>query len=330
MTQIAVLGSGSWGTALAHHLRKAGHDVCVWGNDEKALRAIGEKGENPDFFPGLKLASGIRPEFDIKRGVEGAEVIVCCLPSNAVRSVAANLKPVLTKPVLMVSCTKGLEERSNKRMTVVLAEELGERHSVSVLSGPSFAVEVIKNLPTAIVAAAENIEIAEKVVTAFHYENFRVYTSTDVIGVEFGGVLKNIMALAVGVLDGAQMGANARAAMITRGLIEMQRLIVALGGRAETVTGLSGLGDLLLTATGDLSRNRQVGLRLGKGETLEKILSELGQVAESVSATKLALSLAQEKNVSVPIITEVYKVLSGGNAKDSLLALLSRTPKSER
>ena len=329
MKTVTVLGSGSWGTALAHHLRNAGHSVRLWGIDANALGLIENNQENPEFFPGVKLAAGIKGTLSLGDAISNANIIVSCLPSSAVREVAKKLRGSLKGDMLVVSCTKGLESKTNYRMSVVLSEELGTSCQIAALSGPSFAAEVVRGLPTAIVAAAEDLSVAEKVVDAFHYESFRVYTSTDLVGVELGGVLKNIIALAVGVLDGAEMGANARAALITRGLIEMQRLIVSLGGKAETVTGLSGLGDLLLTATGDLSRNRQVGLRLGRREKLEKILSELGQVAEAVTAAQLALALAKEKKVTVPIIEEVNKVLQGGSVSDSLSALFSRAPKSE-
>ena len=249
------------------------------------------------------------------------------------REVAHELAQLLgarLKDVLVVSTSKGVENKTLAPMSRVLEEELGSEAHIAVLSGPSFALEVAKGKPTAVTAASKVEKVAEQVAELFHYDNFRIYTSTDVAGVEFGGVYKNIIAIAAGVVDGLDMGANARAALITRGLAEMQRVVVALGGKPVTVTGLSGLGDLLLTATGDLSRNRQVGLRLARGEQLEQILGTLGAVAEGVKSTFNVREIAHRLQVSAPITEEVAKLLEGKrSAKESAGALLSRARRSE-
>ncbi len=300
--RIAVLGAGAWGSALASHLEKAGNKVILWDKDEPNLEEI------------------------IKR----SELVVFAVPSHAMREVSQLSKAYISPELLVVSVAKGLEQKTTKTMSEVLCEELGHPERITVLSGPSFAKEVKEGLPTAVTIAGETEEAARKAASYFHFDNFRVYTSIDVVGVELGGVLKNIIALAVGIVDGVGMGHNARAALITRGLAEMQRLVIKLGGQPLTVTGLSVLGDLLLTSTGDLSRNRQVGLRLGKGEKLEDILKSLGQVAEGVTATAVALELAKKHSISVPIITEVDKVLSGKSSiDDAVKSLLNREPKAE-
>lgn len=329
---ITVLGAGSWGTALAHHLRKDTHpkknlEVTIWGRDVEVLSNISEKQQNPRYFPGLQLASGIRGEADLKKALEKAKLVIIALPSASVREIGNLVKPFIMQECFVVSTTKGLEQGTLKPMSAVLAEELGHPSRIAVLSGPSFALEIIRGLPTAVTVAASDLQQGKHIAGFFHYDNLRVYTSCDVKGVEFGGVIKNVIALASGVVEGAGMGANARAALLTRGLAEMQRLIVALGGEAQTVIGLSGLGDLLLTATGDLSRNRQVGLRLGRGEKLGDILSSMDQVAEGVHAAPKVLALAKQKNVSMPIAEQVVKVLAEKSSiTEAVTALLSRAP----
>ncbi len=330
---VAVLGSGSWGTALAHHLARAGHAVTLWGRDLDVLEAIAHGQPNPRYLVGIPLNPAIKTEADLKKALAEVEAIVIAVPSDAVREVAHELAQLLgarLKDVLVVSTSKGVENKTLAPMSRVLEEELGSAAHIAVLSGPSFALEVAKGKPTAVTAASKVEKVAEQVAELFHYDNFRIYTSTDVTGVEFGGVYKNIIAIAAGVVDGLDMGANARAALITRGLAEMQRVVVALGGKPVTVTGLSGLGDLLLTSTGDLSRNRQVGLRLARGERLEQILDTLGAVAEGVKSTFNVRELAHRLQVSAPITEEVAKLLEGKrSAKESAGALLSRARRSE-
>ena len=252
------------------------------------------------------------------------------VPSSAVREVAAKLKGQISDTAKLVSAVKGLERESYKPMSEVIADELENSARVSVMAGPMFAVEILRELPTAVTVASKKEERAEEAGRVFHHKNFRVYTSSDIIGVEYGGVFKNVMAIAAGMVDGLEMGYNARAALITRGLAEMKRLVGALGGKSETVSGLSGLGDLLLTATSDLSRNRRVGKALGRGETLEDILENLGQVAEGVKSAEITLALAERYKLEAPITQEVARVLRGEcSAKDAAMALISRAPRSE-
>ena len=325
-----VLGAGSWGTALAHHLKCAKKDVCLWALEKENLISIQEKQVNPEFFPNETLAKGIQTEANLEKALKGSEVVVAAVPSSAMREVAKKIKTLIADNAIVVSVAKGLEKGTLKSMSEVLKEELSNTKNIAVLSGPSFALEVVRNLPTAVVVASTNNKTTEKVTELFHFENFRVYTSEDLIGVEHGGVFKNIYALAAGVSDGLGMGHNTRAALLTRGLAEMKRLIIALGGKQETVFGLSGLGDLMLTATGDLSRNRRVGLKLGAGAKLSDVLNEIGQVAEAVTTTEKALELAKKYQVEVPIIEEVSKLLAQKTtAKESMQALLSRATGAE-
>lgn len=326
---IAVLGAGSWGTAQAHHLRRSGHDVTLWGRDPEVLEAV-QGGRNPRFFGDEPLAEGLKGELDLERAVAGKAALVVAVPSTAVRSVARAARAAVPQETLVISTTKGLEGGSHLRMSEVLAEELGRLERLAVLSGPSFALEVLRGLPTAVTAAGPTPAAARRASQLYHHGTMRVYTSTDVVGVELGGVLKNVIALAAGVTDGFGMGHNARAALLTRGLSEMRRLVVALGGQASTVTGLSGLGDLLLTATGDLSRNRRVGLRLGRGERLPEILADLGQVAEGVLTARNGLELARLHEVEVPIIEEIHHIVEGRHTvEEAVRRLLARAPKSE-
>lgn len=329
--RVAVLGSGSWGTALAHHLRGNGHQVTLWGRDAETLDSISSSHENHRYFPGIKLAAGIETTSEIGTAVSDRELIVFSVPSSTLRGVALSACPAIPPSAVLVSTAKGLEDGTMKSMTDVLSECCGDPARVTVLSGPSFAREVIQGLPTAVTIAGHDAAAVNLAAHAFHNDSFRVYTSSDVVGVEFGGVVKNVIALAVGVLDGMGAGLNSRAALITRGLAEMQRLTVALGGDPRTTVGLSGLGDLLLTSTGDLSRNRQVGLRLGKGETLQAVLGSMDQVAEAVTATAKVYVLARKFNVRTPIIDEVNAILEGtSQASDSARRLLSRVPSPER
>jgi glycerol-3-phosphate dehydrogenase (NAD(P)+) len=325
-----VIGCGSWGTGLAHHLSIVGHDVVLTGNEPEVLRAVAETHENPKYFPGCKLSERIKTTENLAQALEGAKLTVFAVPSFAMRSLASAARGVLSDSAIVVSVAKGLEAKTLKTMSRVLEDELKKPSRIAVLSGPSFSLEVIKGLPTAVTVAAHAHDVAKKAGSFFHYGYFRVYTSTDVVGVELGGAIKNVIAVAAGVVDGLGMGNNARAALITRGIVEMQRLIVACGGNARTVGGLSGLGDLLLTATGDLSRNRRVGLRLGQGEKLEDIVNSLGQVAEAVGTTKEALELARQHGIQVPIIEQVDAILSGKSAvKDAVKALLAREQRDE-
>ncbi len=328
--KITVLGAGSWGTVLAHHLVMSGHEVTLWGRDAQILREVTNESSNRRYLGEAKLAAPIKAAERVTDAVSGAELVVVAIPSSGVRALMTELRGKIQPATMMVSATKGLERETNKTMSEVIGEALGGHLRVAVLSGPSFAREVVRGLPTAVTMAAVDISVAEEAARCFHHEYFRVYTSHDVIGVEFGGAVKNVIAIAVGVIDGAGMGANARAALITRGLAEIQRVVEAVGGNPATVMGLSGLGDLLLTATGDLSRNRRVGLELAKGEKLDKILTRLDQVAEGVETTDKVLSIARKHQVSTPIVEQVAKLIAGKvTAKESISALLARAPKTE-
>ncbi len=330
MTKITVLGSGSWGTALCNHLAKKSYPLTLWGRDEKVLNEIVNQRKNSKYFPEITLVAGINVSTNLEIAVKDADLIVFVLPSFAVREVSAKIKGKIKKGALIVNTAKGLEKTSLKTLSKVLKEELGSDQKISVLSGPSFAQEVLLGLPTAVTVAASDIEIAKQVASIFHSESFRVYSSKDITGVEFSGVIKNVLAIASGVIEGMGMGTNSRAALITRGLVEMRRLVVALGGEQETVIGLSGLGDLLLTATGELSRNYQVGLRLGRGEKLEDILKNIGQVAEGVFVAPIIKELAAKNKVEMPIVEQVCAILDGtSSVKDAVKNLLNRSPKIE-
>lgn len=328
--KITVLGSGSWGTALSEHLSKAGHAVTLWGRNKETLREISEKHSNSSYFPGISLSPQIQTAEDVTKAVEGAECVVFSTPSTVYQDLAKSIAKATPKNAFIVSTAKGFQKQTQNRLSEILSEHLGHQERIAVLSGPSFASEVIRGLPTALVSASKGSEASEKVAEIFHHGSLRVYTSDDVIGVECGGAIKNSIALASGIVDGLNLGSNARAALITRGLAEMKRLILAMGGKSETVSGLSGLGDLILTATGDLSRNRQVGMRLGAGESLAQILSSMHQVAESIETTPKIALLAEKYSISMPIIDALTKVLTREiSPKECAAQLLSRGRTSE-
>lgn len=318
--EVSVLGAGSWGTALACHLKRSGHNVTIWGNENAVLDDI-SRGKNEKYFPGLPLEDGIKPSASLTE----AEVYVIAVPSVAVREVCRRLLSDIKRiaPSVLVCAAKGLESGTLKRMSEVISEETG--FEAVILSGPSFAREVIEGKPTAVTIASRDENFLKVAQSCFHHGKFRVYPSNDVIGVELGGTVKNVIALASGIIDGEALGLNARAALLTRGLAEMQRLALALGAQSDTLWGLSGLGDLLLTATGDLSRNRRVGLALGQGKKLKEALEEIGQVAEGVEAAPVVLALARRHAVEVPITEEVVQILAGkSTVEDSTERLFAR------
>lgn len=328
---IIIIGAGSWGTALAQLLcanEKLQSKIVLCSNSKQEVEDLKKHNENRRSFPGIKLNPKLKFITLDELNLERAEMLVFSAPSRTIRSIASNLK--ISKETILLNTAKGIEADSLKRMSEVLFEEQGYQDRIASLSGPSFALEVIRGLPTAVTIASSGEKTLDYCVSVFHQSNFRVYTSNDLIGVEMGGVIKNVIALAAGMLDGAQMGNNARAGMITRGMMEMQELCVAMGANKETIYGLSGLGDLLLTATGDLSRNRTLGLRFGRGEKLEQILLDLGQVAEAATSTGYVVALAKRYNLILPIIFEVDKVLRGERTvHESIKSLLSRKPSSE-
>ena len=326
----AVVGGGSWGTALARLLAAKERDVRLWVRDPALAAAIEARRENPRYLPGARLDARIRATTDLRGALAGAALIVSAVPSHVVRSVMAEAAAHVGGGAIFVSASKGIEEGSLKRMTEVLEEVLGRSHGLSVLSGPSFAAEVARGLPTAVTVAAHDTEVAEAVREAFFAPRFRVYTSDDVVGVELGGAVKNVVAIATGIADGLEYGSNARAALITRGLAEISRLGTALGGQRLTFMGLAGLGDLVLTCTGDLSRNRTVGLRLARGETLDAILRDMQQVAEGVRSTRSVRDLAARIGIEMPIVEQVHEMLYHAKSPQVVVEeLMTRESKPE-
>jgi glycerol-3-phosphate dehydrogenase (NAD(P)+) len=324
----AVVGGGSWGTTLAAHLVKTGHEVALLVRDGVRREEIRALRANPRYLPGVVLPDALRIETGFE-AARGAAMVVVAIPSESFGAVCRGLAPSLSPGAVIVSATKGLELDTLRRMSEVAAEEAPGR-AVAVLSGPSFALEVALGQPTAVVVAASSAEVAEGVQQAFANPAFRVYSSDDVIGVELAGALKNVIAIAAGIVDGLGYGQNTVAALITRGLAEMGRLGVALGGRPETFSGLAGLGDLVLTATGDLSRNRKLGRALGSGKSLAEAVRETVMVAEGVRTTRAACALAGRVGVEMPIAEQMRAVLyEGRSPREAVDALMIRSLKRE-
>lgn len=325
----AVVGAGAWGTALADLLRRNGHDVSLWAFEPDVAESVSNNRENVRFLKGHELAEGIRASSDLSSVVSGAEMVVLATPSNVLRKVASAAAANVGQGVTAVVATKGIEQESCALMTDVVAVALPGRRVVA-LSGPSFASEVVRRQPTAVVLASEDEGDARSAQQAFNSPYFRTYSHRDVIGVELGGALKNVMAVATGVADGLGLGYNARAALITRGLAEMTRLGTSLGAEASTFAGLAGLGDLVLTCTGSLSRNREVGVEVGKGRKLDDVLRERETVAEGVIAAKSALALATKKGVVMPIVEAVNRVLfEGQHPREAMAELMTRELRGE-
>ncbi|MFQ5935000.1 MAG: NAD(P)H-dependent glycerol-3-phosphate dehydrogenase [Acidiferrobacterales bacterium] len=327
---VAVLGAGSWGTALAVLLARNGHHVCLWGHDATALAHLARERENTHYRPGTGFPQTLELSPDLAALASTHQQFLIAVPSHAFREVLAVLRAPLLEDAVVAWGTKGLEPGSGKLLHQVAREVLGARVSTAVVSGPSFAREVASSLPTALTVAAENDKVAQTVASWLRNERLRVYTSSDVAGVQLGGAIKNVMAIAAGISDGLGFGANARAALITRGLVELARLGVAMGGVRETFMGLAGAGDLILTCTDNLSRNRRVGLGLGQGRALVDVLSEIGQEAEGVATAKELYNLAGRLNVEMPITEQVYRVLyEGRSPQQAVEALLRREPRAE-
>lgn len=309
--RVAVLGAGSWGSALAKVLSDKGHEVGLWGRRTELTEAIRETRENSAFLPGVKFAPTLKATSVLAEALDRAEMVVVAVPTHGLREVLREAVGVIPKGVPMVSATKGIEQNTLEFVNEITASEVSWSDKTFVaLSGPSFAKEVALGHPTVVVAASRDLSVAEIVQSAFWTDDrFRVYLSDDVVGVELGGALKNVVAIAAGASDGLGFGHNARAALITRGLAEMARLAMKLGGDALTLAGLAGMGDLVLTCTGELSRNRHVGMELGKGRALSEILGEMRQVAEGVRTARSARELAQREGVPMPITEMVFQVL---------------------
>jgi glycerol-3-phosphate dehydrogenase (NAD(P)+) len=331
-TRVAVIGAGAWGTTLANLLAQKGYAVTLWVYEPDLADRMRRERMNALYLPGVALHPNVMPTADFAEALCQVTRCVSALPSHGVRMVWQTLGPQLPVRALLISATKGLEADSLLTMSQVLKAAIPPEKQVdmAVLSGPSFAREVSQKIPTAVVAAALEHDVAEVVQDLFSTPLFRVYTNTDVLGVELGGALKNVMAIAAGVCDGLQFGYNTRAALITRGLAEMAQLGVVMGARVQTFAGLSGMGDLVLTCTGDLSRNHTVGVQLGQGKSLAAILSQMRAVAEGVTAASAAVALGKQYHVDMPIAAHVYAILQGQiHPRDAVTALMARALKRE-
>jgi glycerol-3-phosphate dehydrogenase (NAD(P)+) len=327
---IAVLGAGSWGTALALLLARNGHAVTLWGHDAAQVARVRAARENAAYLPGFRFPDNLVVSDELEPLARATAQLLIAVPSHAFRATLVALAGALRPDGVIAWATKGFEPGSGKLLSVVHDEVLGARGRFAVVSGPTFAIEVAKGLPTACTAAAAETEIAERVAGWLRNERMRVYSSTDVAGVQLGGAIKNVMAIAAGISDGLGFGANARAALITRGLAELTRLGVALGGHAETFMGLSGAGDLILTCTDNTSRNRRVGLALGQGKKLDVILADLGQEAEGVATARELYHIAMRMRIDMPITEQVYRVLYEGLPPlAGVEALFGREPRPE-
>ena len=330
MRTVAVLGAGSWGTGLAVHLGRVGHDLRLWARDGALVDDMAARRANAVYLPDVRLPDSVSVTKAMRDALADAELVVSAIPSHGCRGVMKTAAPLLAARAVIVSATKGLEAGSLLRMSQVIEQEAGPSHPVVVLSGPSFAIEVARELPTAVLAASGDPGAIEQVQEEFRGPYFRLYGSDDVIGVEIGAAMKNIIAIAAGVVEGLGLGHNALAALITRGLAELTRLACAAGGRRETLAGLSGLGDLVLTCTGNLSRNRHVGIELARGRPLDEILASTKMVAEGVITTGAALELGARYHVELPIVTQMAEVLNGrADVRTALDALMLRRQRAE-
>lgn len=332
MSEIAIIGAGAWGTALSIILgRKGTHRVRLWAHEKEVCESIAQRRVNEKFLPGQPIPNCVRPCNELTEALEGAAIVVSVMPSQHCRRLFEQMRPHLRPETMIVSATKGLEEESLLRMTEVITQVVKRSARIGALSGPSFALEAARGDPTAITIASLDKEFARSVQQEFSNASFRIYTNEDPVGVELGGALKNTVAIAAGVSAGLGLGHNSVAALITRGLAEMTRLVVACGGKAETMAGLAGLGDLVLTCTGGLSRNRSVGVELGRGRKLQEILAEMhGMVAEGVFTTTAAVGLARAHGVEMPITEQMHAILhQGKDPREAISELMTRSGKSE-
>ena len=328
--KIAVIGSGSWGTAVAVLLAGKGNDVYLWSWQQEETDRLNRDRENCEFLPGIKFPENIICTHNMEECADGAELIVTAAPSPATRTTAKQLSPFVKNGQKIVNISKGLEEGTLMRLSQVYKSEIPQA-DIAVMSGPSHAEEVSKGLPTTNVAAAENIKTAEFVQDVFMRDNFRVYTSTDVIGVELGGALKNIIALCAGISDGLGYGDNTKAALMTRGLAEIARLGIAMGAKEETFMGLSGVGDLIVTCTSMHSRNRRAGILLGQGKSLDETLKSVHMVVEGVNTASAAYKLGEKYGIEMPITAEANAILfDGKNAREAVNSLMTREKRHER
>jgi glycerol-3-phosphate dehydrogenase (NAD(P)+) len=330
MQRVAMLGSGSWGTALGVHLAQTGKDVRLWGRDRSLVADMSRRRANAVYLPDVTFPPALQPVESLADALDGVDVAVVAVPSHGLRAVMQAAADYVSGSALVVSATKGLEAGSLARMSEVIAAEVPRASAIAVLSGPSFAIEVARGLPTAVVVASTSPGAVERLQQGFRSPTLRLYGSADVIGVEIGGALKNIIAIAAGVVEGLGLGHNALSALVTRGLAEITRLAVAQGGQRETLAGLAGLGDLVLTCTGQLSRNRHVGTELARGRQLKEILASTKMVAEGVRTTDAALALAATHDIEMPITAQMAEVLAGRkDAPSAIRDLMGRRQGAE-
>ena len=329
---IGVVGAGSWGTALANLLAKKGYPIDLWVYEQEVCQQIVENRENKVFLPGIRLSDNLRPSTDLADVVRGKGLILIVVPSHVMRVVAGKMASDLGAETIVVSASKGIENKTQLTMAGVLkqaAQQLSDDR-LAVLSGPSFAREVANGVPTVVTVAAKQAECARRVQQVFATTAFRVYTNEDIMGVELGGSVKNVIAIAAGIVDGLGLGLNTRAALITRGLTEMRRLGLALGANPRTFTGLAGIGDLVLTCTGDLSRNHTVGKKIGQGQKLDQVLADMRMVAEGVKTARSVYNLSKRLDVEMPIAEAVYRVLHENlSPKEALFQLMTRDLRHE-
>lgn len=329
MAKAGVIGSGSWGTALARVLSKNGHEVTLWSRREEESRMLREERENKSKLPGVKLPDDILCTTDLEQTVEGKDILVLATASPSIRSMAKKMAPYVADGQIIVDVSKGIEDSTLMILTDVIAQEIPQCRA-AVLSGPSHAEEVGRDIPTTVVAGAKDRETAEYIQNLFMNKVFRVYTSPDMLGIELGGALKNVIALAAGAADGLGCGDNTKAALITRGIAEMSRLGVAMGGHIETFNGLTGIGDLIVTCASMHSRNRRAGILIGQGKTMQEAMDEVKMVVEGVNSAKAAKTLAEKYGIDMPIVHEVNKVLFEDKpAREALADLMLRDKKIE-
>lgn len=330
MAPVAVVGAGSWGTALALQFARKGREVRLWGRNRDDLKRIATARENEKYLPGIAFPGNLRVEPELRKALGGVSDILIAVPSHGLRETLVQLKPLLGKNARICWATKGFEVTTGKLPHQVAAEVLGDNLTMAVLSGPTFAKEVGAGLPTAMTIAANDDAFASDLASSLSGEKFRAYTSSDMIGVEVGGAVKNVLAIGAGISDGLGFGANTRIALISRGLVEMTRLGLALGAKQDTFMGLAGMGDLVLTCTDNLSRNRRMGLALASGKTIDEAQEEIQQVVEGVLAAKAVHAVAERLHVEMPICQQIYRVLyDGAPPREAVAALMGRALKPE-
>ncbi len=331
MTSISVLGAGSWGTAIALLLARNGHSTVLWAHNPAHITEIKHARCNNRYLPGIELPETLRYDTDLAAAIRDVDIIVIAVPSHAFLNTLGNIKPHLTANIPIAWATKGLEPTSGHLLHESVYNTLGKQTPVAVISGPTFAMEVAKNLPTAITVASPESDFANSIAKVLHNQRFRVYTSDDIVGVQLGGAVKNVLAIATGAADGLGFGANTRAALVTRGLAELIRLGLSMNAKQETLMGLAGLGDIVLTCTDNQSRNRRLGLGLGQGKSIPEIIDEIGQEVEGVSAAREIYQLANKLQIEMPITEQVYKVLYENLAPTAAVQNLQiREQKTER